>query len=74
MRYISQITNITCINIYNSLNHWLYLYTVFEFLVICRGCSAPVRMVPIAHVVQTALECTRLYVPVLLFQFVWQLK
>ena len=26
-------------------------------------------MGPIAHVVQTALECTRLHVPVLLFQF-----
>ena len=29
------------------------------------GCSAPVKMGPIAHVVHTALECTRLHVPVL---------
>ena len=73
-------SNITYINIYNSLNQGLYLHTVFEFLVIYRGggggggCSALVRMGPIAHVVQTALECTRLHGPVLLLQFVWQLK
>ena len=28
----------------------------------------------IAHAVQTALECTHLHRPVLLFQFVWQVK
>ena len=27
-------SHITCINIYNSLKHGLYLHTVFEFLVI----------------------------------------
>ena len=66
-------SNITFINIYNSLNRGLYLHTVFEFHVIYTGgggCSAPVRMSPIAHVVQTALECTHLHGPVLLFQFV----
>ena len=30
-------SNITYINIYNSLNQGLYLHTVFEFLVIYRG-------------------------------------
>ena len=58
-------SHITCINIYNSLKHGLYLHTVFEFLCyIGGGCSAPVIMGPIAHVVHTALECTRLHVPV----------
>ena len=27
-------SHVTCINIYNSLKHGLYLHTVFEFLVI----------------------------------------
>ena len=30
-------SNITYINIYNSLNHGLYLHTMFEFIVIYRG-------------------------------------
>ena len=63
------------INISNILNHGLYQHTVFEFLGIYiggggGGGSAPVKMGRIAHVVQTALECTPLHVPVLLFQFV----
>ena len=33
-------SNITYINIYNSLNHGLYLHTVFEFLGIYRGVSS----------------------------------
>ena len=75
-QHASNITYLTYLNIYNSLNQGLYLHTVFEFLGIYRGrgCSALVRMGPIAHVVQTALECTLHHGPVLLLQFVWQLK
>ena len=53
---------------YITVRNMVYIYIQCLNFLLYRGgggCSAPVIMGPIAHVVQTALECTHLYVPVL---------